>query len=88
MDVFLYLHLDEQSGNPRLKIQKISLDTNEVELEDSIDCIHTVITDISPEEFNRYQENSLSTRSESLKKWLNAIEERLCSIWRKRKKAN
>ncbi|MHA1729276.1 MAG: hypothetical protein ACTSWY_11165, partial [Promethearchaeota archaeon] len=56
-DVFLCPYLDKKTNRPKLKIQKINPKTGDVELEDQIYCIHTAVTDVSPEEFNRYQED-------------------------------
>ncbi len=68
-DVFLCAWIDtelryEDTGNvdekykQKLIMQKINLDTNEVEFEDSIDCIHTAVIDISTEEFVNYHHDT------------------------------
>ncbi len=57
-DVFLCPWADSKTGKQKLVMQKIDLETNIVEFEDSIDCIHTVVTNISPEEFVNYSDNA------------------------------
>ncbi len=57
-DVFLCPWVDSKTGKQNLVMQKIDLETNEVEFEDSIDCIHTVVTDISTEEFVDYHNDA------------------------------
>ena len=57
-DVFLCPRVDKETGKQELVMQKINLVTNEVELEDSINCIHTAITDISTEEFEDYENDT------------------------------
>ena len=56
-DVFLCPWVDTITGKQKLILKKINLETNEVEFEDSIDCIHTAITDISVEEYYEYMNN-------------------------------
>ncbi len=51
-DIFLCPWVDSETGKQKLVMQKINLETNEVELEDSIDCIHAAVTDISIDKFN------------------------------------
>ena len=53
-DVFLCPFVDTKTGKQWIKIQKVNLETSEIEFEDSIDCIHTAITDISVEEYDEY----------------------------------
>ena len=57
-DVFLYPSVDTNTGRQMLILQKIDLETNEVEFEDGIDCIHTAVTEISTEEFEDYQNDA------------------------------
>ena len=54
-DVFLCPWVDSETGKQKLFMQKIDLETNEVEFEDQIDCIHTAVTDISITSFKNYQ---------------------------------
>ena len=57
-DVFLCPWVDSETGKQKLFIQKINLETNEVEFEDQIDCIHTAVTNISTTEFEDYQNDT------------------------------
>lgn len=57
-DVFLCAQVDIGTGEQKLIIQKIDLETDEVEFETSIDCIHTAVTNISTEEFEDYQNDT------------------------------
>ena len=57
-DVFLCPWVDTETGKQILFMQKINLETNEIEFEDSIDCIHAAITDLSFDEFNELQNDS------------------------------
>ena len=68
-DVFLCPWVDSETGKQKLIMQKINLETNEVEFEDYIDCIHTVVTDISPDQFKKIHEDS-ETQEKLLKKTL------------------
>lgn len=45
-------------GKQKLVMQKINLETDKVEFEDSIDCIHTAVTKISAEEFVDYHNDA------------------------------
>lgn len=56
--VFLCPWVDTETGRQKLVMQKINLETKEIEFEDSIYCIHAVITDISLDEFNEFQNDS------------------------------
>jgi hypothetical protein len=56
-DVFLCPHVDTETGRQWVEIQKINLETGEIEFEDSIDCIHTAITNISIQEYDEYIDN-------------------------------
>ena len=56
-DVFLCPQVNTETGKQKLIMQKINLKTNEIEFEDSIDCIHPAITDISVDQFNNNQKN-------------------------------
>ena len=68
-DIFLCPWVDTETGKQKLIMQKINLKTNEIEFEDSIDCIHTAIIDISLNQFNEYQNNN-ETQENLLKKTL------------------
>ena len=57
-DVFLCPWVDTETGKQNLILQKINLTTNKVEFEDSIDCIHTAVTDISHEIYEGYQNDA------------------------------
>ena len=57
-DVFLCPRVDTETGKQKLIMQKINLETNEVEFKDFIGCIHTAVTDISTEEFEEYQNDT------------------------------
>ena len=57
-DVFLCPWVDTETGMQKLVMQKINLETDEVEFEDSIDCINTAVTYIFTEEFEDYQNNA------------------------------
>ncbi len=59
-DVFLCPLVDSKTGKQKLVMQKINLKTKKIEFEDSIDCIHTAVTDISQEEFVDYQDDAHS----------------------------
>lgn len=54
-DVFLCPQVNLITGNQNLTMYKINLATNEVKFEDSIDCIHTAVTEISPRDYEDYQ---------------------------------
>ena len=57
-DVFLCPWVDSETGSQKLVIQKINLKTNKVEFEDSIDCIHTAVTEISTTELEDYHNDA------------------------------
>ena len=46
------------TGEQNLILHKINLYTNEIEVEDSIGCIHTAVTNISTKSFVNYQNDS------------------------------
>jgi len=48
-DCFLIAQVNQKTGQQQLIIQKRNPITNEIEIEDKIICIHTVICDITPE---------------------------------------
>ena len=54
-DVFLCPWVNIVTGKQKIILQKINLNTDIVEIESAIDCIHTAVTDISTEEFVDYQ---------------------------------
>jgi hypothetical protein len=66
-DVFLCPRVDTETGRQQLFLQKINLNTEEIEFEDRIDCIHTAITNISPEEFENYKNNANAQESMNIK---------------------
>ena len=49
-NIFLIAQINEDTGRQKLVMQKINLSNGEIIIEDSIDCIHTAITDISADE--------------------------------------
>ena len=53
-DVFLCPCVDTETGEQWVEIQKLDMETGEVEFGDSINCIHTAITNISVEEYDDY----------------------------------
>ncbi|MCP4762953.1 MAG: leucine-rich repeat domain-containing protein, partial [archaeon] len=64
-DVFLIARVDKETGDQQLIIQKINPETKKVEIEESIECIHTPIISLPPEmdyyiprplEYSSYQE--------------------------------
>ena len=57
-DIFLCPRVNLITEKQSLILQKINLITNEVEFEDSIDCIQTVVTVISPENYEDYQNDT------------------------------
>ena len=57
-DVFLCPWVDSKTGEQKLVMQKINLETNEVEFEDFIDCIHTAVTEIHPETFEDFHNDA------------------------------
>ncbi len=57
-DVFLCPWVDSKTGKQKLIMQKINLGTKEVEFEDSLRCIHTALTNISPEDFVDYRNDA------------------------------
>ena len=68
-DVFLCPWVDTKTGKQKLVMRKINLSTNRVEFEDSIDCIHTAVTDISTALFSKLQSDN-ETQEKLLKKTL------------------
>jgi hypothetical protein len=68
-DVFLIAEVDKSSGNQWLVMQKVEPRTLRVLLEDRIQCIHTAITTIDPEEYEakvnteNFEESMLKIRS-------------------------
>ena len=57
-DMFLCPWINTATGKQKLILQKINSNTNNVEFEDSINCIHTAVMDISSEDYVKYQNNS------------------------------
>ncbi|MCP4762862.1 MAG: hypothetical protein GY870_13870, partial [archaeon] len=62
--------VDSETGRQELVMQKINPETKEVEIEDYIECIHTAVMDITPEEFMEL-ENNIDAQEEIFKKTLN-----------------
>ncbi|MHA1728067.1 MAG: hypothetical protein ACTSWY_04985 [Promethearchaeota archaeon] len=56
-DIKLSAVVDKDTGKQTLIMQKLNKN-GDVEFQDQIDCIHTVITDISPENYKNLKENS------------------------------
>jgi Leucine-rich repeat (LRR) protein len=54
-DVKLVASVDKQSGKQQLIIQKIDRATGKIELQDSLDCIHTALFNIDADEYDKSQ---------------------------------
>lgn len=53
-DIFLCPRVDTETGKQKLLMQKFDSRTGRIQFENSIDCIHVAVTDISVEEFENY----------------------------------
>ena len=53
-DVFLCPWVDSKTSEQKLVMQKINMETDEIEFEDFIDCIHTAVTEIHLETFEDF----------------------------------
>jgi Leucine-rich repeat (LRR) protein len=69
-DVFLCPQVDTETGEQMLKLEKINLETGEIEYEDWIDCIHTAITQIAYDELVEYHEDT-DFKNDLIKQTLN-----------------
>lgn len=54
-DLFLCPFVDINQGTQKLVMQKINLANDSVIFQESIDCIHVAVVDITPEDFHDYQ---------------------------------
>src|SRR5271157_1190426 len=50
-DVFLVAQVDEKTGRQKLLMQQVDKASGKVLAEDGIDCIHTAVCSIAPEEY-------------------------------------
>ncbi|MCP4760418.1 MAG: hypothetical protein GY870_01470 [archaeon] len=56
-NIFLIARVNTKTGKQQLVMRKYNAVTNELEIEDAIDCIHTAIADISFDEFEDIEED-------------------------------
>ncbi|MBD3351874.1 MAG: hypothetical protein GF364_10345, partial [Candidatus Lokiarchaeota archaeon] len=61
-DIFLIAQVNEETKRQHLVMRKINAETKEIEVESKIECIHTAITTISGEEYEKIQRDPLERK--------------------------
>jgi Leucine-rich repeat (LRR) protein len=69
-DIFLIARIDEKTGKQTLVMQKINKELDIIEIEDSIECIHTAVAFISVEDFANLK-NDVDGKEELFNETLN-----------------